>query len=59
MAALRADRKPVDDFKNLRTEVTDLEKANRNLRQDLDDLKKRLDAQDGKTGKPDKKHKSS
>ncbi len=59
VAALRADRKPVDDFKNLRTEVTDLEKANRNLRQDLDDLKKRLDAQDGKTGKPDKKHKSS
>jgi HEAT repeat protein len=45
VAALRADRKPVDDFKNLRAEVTDLEKANRTLRKDLDDLKKKTEAQ--------------
>ena len=59
VATLRAGRKPVDDFKHLRAEVSDLEKANRTLRQDLDDLKKRLDATGGKAGKPDKKHKSS
>ncbi len=44
IAALRAGRKPVDDFKNLRQEVLDLQKANRDLRKDLDDLKKKLDA---------------
>lgn len=42
--ALRAGRKPVDDFKNLRQEVLDLEKANRDLRKEMDDLKRRLDA---------------
>jgi len=41
---LRAGRKPVDDFKNLRQEVLDLEKANRDLRKELDDLKKKIDA---------------
>lgn len=40
---LRAGRKPVDDFKNLRSEVMALEKANRDLRKELDDLKKKLD----------------
>ena len=59
VAALRAGRKPVDDFKNLRAEVTDLEKANRALRQEMDDLKKRLDAAGGKPAAADKKHKSS
>jgi aminopeptidase N len=44
LASLRAGRKPVDDFKNLRQEVTDLEKANRDLRKDLDDLKKKVQA---------------
>src|SRR5207253_10941437 len=44
VAELRAGRKPVDDFKNLRQEVLDLEKANRELRKELDDLKKKLDA---------------
>jgi aminopeptidase N len=41
---LRSDRKPVDDFKNLRSEVMDLQKANRALRHDLDDLKRELEA---------------
>ncbi|MFP6900810.1 MAG: HEAT repeat domain-containing protein, partial [Opitutales bacterium] len=41
---LRAVRKPVDDFKNLRQEVTDLKKANENLGKQLDDLKKRFEA---------------
>jgi len=44
LAVLRAGRKPVDDFKNLRQEVLDLEKANRDLRQELDELKKRVAA---------------
>jgi len=42
VASLRADRKPVDDFKNLRQEVLDLQKANRDLRKEMDDLKKRI-----------------
>lgn len=41
---LRAGRKPVDDFKNLRQEVLDLEKANRELRKELDTLKKKVEA---------------
>ncbi len=44
VAALRAVRKPVDDFKNLRQEVLDLQKANRELRKGLDDVKKKLEA---------------
>jgi aminopeptidase N len=43
MADLRAGRKPIDDFKNLRQEVLDLQKANRDLRRELDDLKKKLE----------------
>jgi HEAT repeat protein len=41
---LRSGRKPVDDFKNLRQEVLDLQKANRELRKDLDEIKKSLDS---------------
>jgi len=41
---LRAGRKPVDDFKNLRQEVLDLEKANRDLRKELDSLKRKVEA---------------
>ncbi len=41
---LRTARKPVDDFKNLRQEVLDLQKANREIRQALDDLKKKVAA---------------
>ncbi len=44
VATLRAGRKPVDDFKNLRREVEDLEKANRDLRRDLDTLKKEAES---------------
>lgn len=44
LAELRAGRKPVDDFKNLRGEVVDLEKANRELKHELDELKKKIDA---------------
>jgi aminopeptidase N len=44
VADLRAGRKPVDDFKNLRQEVLDLEKANREIRHELEELKKRVDA---------------
>jgi aminopeptidase N len=41
---LRAARKPVDDFKNLRQEVLDLQKTSRELRQQIDDLKQQLEA---------------
>jgi aminopeptidase N len=44
VADLRAGRKPVDDFKNLRQEVLDLEKANREQRKELEDLKKQFEA---------------
>jgi aminopeptidase N len=44
VADLRAGRKPVDDFKNLRQEVLDLEKAGREQRKELDDLKKQIEA---------------
>jgi aminopeptidase N len=43
VADLRAARKPVDDFKNLRQEVLDLQKSNRELKKDIEDLKKKLD----------------
>ena len=55
VAGLRAGRKPVDDFKNLRQEVLDLQKANRDLRKDLDDLKKKLDAAPSTPPPPPKK----
>jgi len=43
VADLRAARRPVDDFKNLRQEVLDLQKSDRDLRKELDDLKKRIE----------------
>ena len=43
VTALRTGRKPVDDFKNLRNEVLDLQKQNRELRKELDDLKKKVE----------------
>jgi aminopeptidase N len=51
VADLRAGRKPVDDFKNLRQEVLDLEKANREQTKDLADLKKRFEAKEGASAK--------
>ena len=44
LATLRAARKPVDDFKNLRQEVADLQKEGRELRKNVDDLKHQLQA---------------
>ncbi|MDP6796046.1 MAG: M1 family metallopeptidase, partial [Verrucomicrobiota bacterium] len=41
---LRAARKPADDYKNLRKEVTNLKQANSKLTKELGDLKKRFDA---------------
>jgi aminopeptidase N len=53
---LRASRKPVDDFKNLRQEVLDLQKANRELRKEMDDLNKKIEAnQASRTNAPLKK----
>lgn len=46
---LRAGRKPVDDFKNLRQEVEQLEKSNRELHKQLDDLDKKVSATAGTT----------
>ena len=40
VTALREGRKPTDDFKNLRQEVLSLQKADREMRKELDDLKK-------------------
>jgi aminopeptidase N len=52
LTELRAARKPVDDFKNLRQEVLDLQKTNRELRKELDDLKKKVEAQQTKPASP-------
>jgi HEAT repeat protein len=57
VADLRAGRKPVDDFKNLRQEVLDLEKAGREQREELDDLKKQLEAREDTPAKSPSKSK--
>jgi len=44
ISELRTARRPVDDFKNLRQEVTDLQKGNTELRDQLTDLRKKVDA---------------
>ena len=41
---LRTARKPGEDLKGLRTEVLDLQKSNRELKRDLETLKKKLEA---------------
>lgn len=46
VADLRAARRPVDDFKNLRQEVLDLQKSNRDFRKEIDDLKKKVEARE-------------
>src|ERR1700722_6474424 len=46
VADLRAGRKPVDDFKNLRQEVMDLEKASRDQSKEIEDLKKQIAAKE-------------
>jgi aminopeptidase N len=57
VADLRAGRKPVDDFKNLRQEVLDLEKANREQRKELEDLKKQVEARQAAPAKSPSKSK--
>jgi aminopeptidase N len=52
---LRAGRKPVDDFKNLRQEVLELQKSNRELRKELDTLKKTTEAKAETTPEKGKK----
>jgi aminopeptidase N len=37
---LRAGRRPVDDFKNLRQEVLDLQKANREIKKEMEEMRK-------------------
>lgn len=44
LAELRDARKPSVELGNLRNEVLELQKANRELKKELDDLKKRFDA---------------
>ena len=44
LTELRTGRRPVDDFKNLRTEVMDLQKQNRDLKKQLETVEKKLDA---------------
>jgi aminopeptidase N len=56
---LRAVRKPVDDFKNLRQEVLDLEKANRQQSKELEDLKKQFAAKEAAPAKSRSKSKSA
>ena len=51
LASLRSVRKPVDDFKNLRQEVLDLQKETRELHKALDELKDQLQAQGSGTPK--------
>jgi aminopeptidase N len=46
VADLRAARRPVDDFNSLRQEVLDLQKSDRDLRKELDDLKKKMEARE-------------
>ena len=41
---LRSARKPADDYKNLRKEVTSMKQSNSKLAKELGDLKKRFDA---------------
>jgi len=52
---LRAARKPADDYKNLRKEVTSLKKSNSQLVKELGDLKKRFDATLGNKKTAEKK----
>jgi aminopeptidase N len=57
LAELRAARKPVDDFKNLRQEVLDLQKSNRDLRKELEDLKKKVEAWEMTPARPEPRKK--
>ena len=58
MMLLRSGRKPVDDFKNLRSEVMDLQKTSQKLRKDLDDLKQQVAARKASATTPAKQRKN-
>ena len=55
ISELRAGRKPVDDFKNLRQEVLDLQKTNRDLKKEIEELRKRIAALPTPTPEPPSK----
>jgi aminopeptidase N len=57
VADLRGGRKPVDDFKNLRQEVLDLKKANREESKDIENLKKQFAAKEATPAKSRSKSK--
>ena len=44
ISALRAAKKPADDLKDLRDEVLDLKKLNREMRKEIADLKKKAES---------------
>jgi aminopeptidase N len=48
ISALRAARKPADEWRDLRNEVLELQKQNRDLKKEMDTLKKRMDASEPK-----------
>jgi HEAT repeat protein len=56
---LRETRKPVDDFKNVRQEVLEVERANQDLKKRLDALEKKAGAREGTPNSPAKNRKSA
>jgi len=52
VAQLRANRKSAEEPRSLRQELLDLQKSNRDLRKDLDDLKKKVEARPAKPAAP-------
>ena len=55
LAALNAAKKPSDSLRELRNEVLELQKGNRDLRKELDELKKKLEAGSSPEKQPVKK----
>jgi len=54
-AELRANRKPADELRNLREEVLDLQKANRDMNKELQGLKKQFEALDSPVAARDRR----
>ena len=57
IAALETGRKPADDFQALRSEILEMQKSNRALKADLDDLKKKVEAAPASSGQKVKESK--
>jgi aminopeptidase N len=56
ITALRAAKKPNDEWRDLRNELLDLKKENRELKKQMEDLKKKVETSEAKPGeKPRKK----